>query len=108
MRGKLINYNTIESFKSSDKSDLLQTVGSDIWRLINDQSAPPVTASDLNPFIMLTFADLKKYKYYYWCGFPALLQKPGWETTRLDGEWPAVDGQIVRRSEWSNVASAVK
>lgn len=33
---------------------------------------------------MITFADLKKYRYWYWCGFPALLQKPGWQ---LEGEW---------------------
>lgn len=42
----------------------------------------------LNPFLILTFADLKKYRYWYWCGFPALLQKPGWETA---GEWQSLD-----------------
>jgi len=28
---------------------------------------------------MITFADLKKYRYFYWCALPALVQKPGWE-----------------------------
>lgn len=36
---------------------------------------------------MLTFADLKKYKYYYWCCFPALLIK-GWQ---VEGEWAGMD-----------------
>lgn len=40
---------------------------------------------------MLTFADLKKYRYWYWCGFPALLQKPGWESA---GEWRSMDDAL--------------
>lgn len=40
---------------------------------------------------MITFADLKKYKYWYWCGFPAVLQKPGWET---ETEWTSVDSTL--------------
>lgn len=37
------------------------------------------TSNDVNEFLLLTFADLKSYKYYYWFGFPALLLKsPGW------------------------------
>lgn len=101
MRGTLVNYNTIESFKSSDKTALLKDLGGQIWAHMSTgakaTTSGPVTWSDLNPFIMLTFADLKKYKYYYWCGFPALLQKPGWETVldRPDEEWSAIDQNIV-------------
>ena len=34
---------------------------------------------NLDPFLLVTFADLKKYVYQYWFAFPALVQKPGWE-----------------------------
>lgn len=33
----------------------------------------------LNPFLLVTFADLKKYVYHYWFAFPALVSKPAWE-----------------------------
>lgn len=58
----------------------------------------------LNPFLLLTFADLKKYRYYYWCGFPALLQKPGWE---LDGDevWQTLDEDSSEVRENASLSS---
>ncbi|KAK3868936.1 hypothetical protein Pcinc_025714 [Petrolisthes cinctipes] len=73
--GTLINTNTVEEFRSRSKPDLLQTSAEQLWAAITSGSAlekPSVLAS----FLMFTFADLKKYHYYYWFAFPAFtLQK---------------------------------
>ncbi|KAJ1562090.1 Autophagy protein 7, partial [Cladochytrium tenue] len=70
--GVLKNTNTIEDFKKLDKAASLKEIGQKIWDAILSGEAlddPSVLAS----FLLITFADLKKYKYYYWFGFPALL-----------------------------------
>uniref|UniRef100_A0A8D0E279 Ubiquitin-like modifier-activating enzyme ATG7 n=1 Tax=Salvator merianae TaxID=96440 RepID=A0A8D0E279_SALMN len=74
--GMLYNTNTLESFKSCDKKLLLEQVGNEIWNAITSGDAieNPVL---LNRFLLLTFADLKKYRFYYWFCFPALCLPEG-------------------------------
>ncbi|PCH36981.1 E1-like protein-activating [Wolfiporia cocos MD-104 SS10] len=73
--GLLKNYNTIEEFKAADKTALFNAVADEIWQSI----AADGSTAHLTRFLLLTFADLKKYKYYYWFAFPALAAKPAWE-----------------------------
>ncbi|XP_068224634.1 ubiquitin-like modifier-activating enzyme ATG7 isoform X2 [Palaemon carinicauda] len=68
--GTLINTNTIEEFKNRDKVEILRKKSTRLWEAITSGDAiknPSVLAS----FLMFTFADLKKYHYYYWFAFPA-------------------------------------
>lgn len=37
-----------------------------------------VPANELTPFVVLTFADLKKYRYFYWFAFPSFVANPAW------------------------------
>ncbi|KAJ5670220.1 Ubiquitin-like modifier-activating enzyme atg7 [Penicillium maclennaniae] len=75
--GIIKNVNTIEDYRSMDKSQMITQAGKTIWDAINDgtiYSCPSLLAS----FVILSFADLKTYKFYYWFGFPAIHSDPGW------------------------------
>ncbi|ABN65006.2 Autophagy-related protein 7 (Autophagy-related E1-like activating enzyme ATG7) [Scheffersomyces stipitis CBS 6054] len=68
--GELYNVNTIEEFKNINKSDLLNDWGKEVYtRLIQTES---LDYKAFNWFFILTFSDLKKYKFYYWVAFPTL------------------------------------
>ncbi|KAI5631003.1 thiF family domain-containing protein [Phthorimaea operculella] len=68
--GTVMNKNTIEDFKSIDKAALLNSVGEIVWANIKQKTWITSPGVLLN-FIILSFADLKKYHYYYWFAFPA-------------------------------------
>lgn len=68
--GQLKNTNTLEEFRTCDKRSLLDAQGSQMWddivsgRAIDDPSL-------ISRFLLLTHADLKHYRYYYWFAFTA-------------------------------------
>ncbi|KAK0064103.1 ubiquitin-like modifier-activating enzyme ATG7 [Biomphalaria pfeifferi] len=69
--GILHNTNTLESFKEKDKKLLLANAGEELWK--DFQSGVFLQEPEkLCRFLLLTFADLKKYHFYYWFAFPAL------------------------------------
>ncbi|PHH78457.1 hypothetical protein CDD83_3976 [Cordyceps sp. RAO-2017] len=78
--GIIKNVNTLEGFRSMDKSAMLKTAGRQIWDAINDGTIYSVP-SLLSSFVILSFADLKKYKFTYWFAFPALHSDPQWKRT---------------------------
>lgn len=73
-KGILKNFNTIEDFKSADKNAIFNIHAQKIW----DHILSTRDSSLLNSFFLISFADLKKYKYYYWFAFPAFVAKPAW------------------------------
>ncbi|KJZ73174.1 Ubiquitin-like modifier-activating enzyme atg-7 [Hirsutella minnesotensis 3608] len=76
--GIIKNVNTLEGFRNLDKSAMLKTAGRQIWDAINDGTIYSVP-SLLSSFVLLSFADLKKYKFTYWFAFPALHSDPQWK-----------------------------
>ncbi|KAJ5214796.1 Ubiquitin-like modifier-activating enzyme atg7 [Penicillium chermesinum] len=81
--GMIKNVNTIEDYRSLDKTQMIVQAGKTIWDAIKDgtiYSCPSLLSS----FIIVSFADLKKYKFYYWFGFPALHSDQPWTLVDSD------------------------
>ncbi|KAI9782667.1 MAG: Autophagy protein 7 [Peltula sp. TS41687] len=75
--GMIKNVNTIEEYRNLDKNAILHRAGSIIWEAILDGTiyeCPSLLAS----FSVISFADLKRYKFTYWFAFPALHSDPTW------------------------------
>ncbi|TFL02674.1 hypothetical protein BDV98DRAFT_592331 [Pterulicium gracile] len=74
-KGTLKNFNTIEEFKDSNKTALFNQELDKMWESIIQNRDTSLLAH----FFVITYSDLKKYKYYYWFTFPAFVAKPAWE-----------------------------
>ncbi|KAI5958886.1 ATG7 [Candida theae] len=70
LSGELINVNTIEEFKNTNKQDLLKSWGQQIQERI--AKAKTFDLGTFNQFYVWSYSDLKKYKFYYWVAFPIL------------------------------------
>lgn len=73
--GILYNTNTVESFHALDKQGLLKAEAKKIWEDIQNGKALEDTAV-LSRFLLISFADLKKWSFHYWFAFPALVLDP--------------------------------
>ncbi|KAI4193613.1 MAG: hypothetical protein LQ350_008228 [Teloschistes chrysophthalmus] len=89
--GMIKNVNTIEDYRNLDKSAILTQAGRTVWDAINDgtiYSCPSLLSS----FVMILFADLKKYKFTYLFGFPALHSESAWTLKYRDTSFSGGDG----------------
>jgi len=70
--GTLYNSNTVENFKQLNHTSLLKQEAQSIWKSIvsGDAICNPQL---LVRFLLLTYADLKKYVFHYWFSFPAFV-----------------------------------
>ncbi|KAF9118329.1 Autophagy protein 7 [Mortierella sp. 14UC] len=80
--GVVKNTNTIEDFKSIDRAALFKMVVDQVWDDITSGRAV-LDPATLNRFLLVTFADLKKFKFFYWFAFPALQADPAWSTDAI-------------------------
>jgi ubiquitin-like modifier-activating enzyme ATG7 len=79
--GVMKNFNTVESFKNCDKNGLLKRQGERLLTNIENGSALK-DPSILTDFILLTYADLKKYNFYFWFAFTASIEPVVYEALR--------------------------
>ena len=102
--GLIHNVNTKDAFKKFDKAALLQTAGARLWEAITTGAALR-DPSLLNSFELLSFADLKRHSFVYWCLFPALMASDGepftaaGPPTPLGSLVPGLHGALAARDE---------
>lgn len=65
VNGVLLDFNTIEEFKNFNKLDCLREWGRQLKTEMESDNWHP-------QFYLLTYSDLKKYKFYYWVAYPLL------------------------------------
>ena len=102
MPGTLHNVNTFERFKEMDRKEMLDSSCGKIWNAVANGDAL-TNPNVLNSFTLLTFADLKKWHFTYWFGFPAVKvpkavrvvgkRKTSKNRTRLHAMPPVVGGR---------------
>lgn len=73
--GVVYNTNTLESFHSLDRKALLKAEAKKIYDDIISGKADDDCAV-LSRFLLISFADLKKWTFYHWFAFPALSFDP--------------------------------
>ncbi|OTB09108.1 hypothetical protein M426DRAFT_51072 [Hypoxylon sp. CI-4A] len=78
--GTIRNTNTLEAFRQLDKTEVIHKAARQIWDAIKDGTIYSVP-SLLSHYIILSYADLKKYRMTYWFGFPTLHSDPQWKRT---------------------------
>lgn len=76
VKGTLQNYNTAPQFTSSDKNAIFSDLADEIYQDLMHSSDP---LEAVMRFTVLSFSDLKKYKFYHWAALPALIAKPNWQ-----------------------------
>ncbi|KAF2303039.1 hypothetical protein GH714_012821 [Hevea brasiliensis] len=73
--GILYNTNTWEAYHALDKKSLLKEEAKKIWEDIHTGKAVEDSAV-LSRFLLISFADLKKWSFHYLFAFPALVFDP--------------------------------
>ncbi|KAL7592634.1 hypothetical protein Lser_V15G32357 [Lactuca serriola] len=73
--GILYNTNTLEGYHALDKQALLKAEAKKIWDDIRSGKAEE-DSSVLSRFLLISFADLKKFNFYYWFAFPGVVLDP--------------------------------
>ncbi|PAA86392.1 hypothetical protein BOX15_Mlig000764g11, partial [Macrostomum lignano] len=73
--GRLLNFNSLDSFKALDKQAFADQLGAELLSSIRSGEALHRPARLLE-FSILSYVDLKKYHFYYWLCMPVLAFPP--------------------------------
>jgi len=97
LQGRLHNTNTMEEFRGLDPTAAAKSATADVWGAITSGAALK-DSSLLQRFALNTFADLKKYHFYFWFAFPVVVPGAVMQTappSALASFFSAADGELA-------------
>ncbi|GMM33194.1 Atg7 protein [Saccharomycopsis crataegensis] len=91
--GNLVNLNTKEQFQEMDKNAYLQASGEKLYQSFKSKEVltNPALLASLN---VLSFSDLKKFKFYYWFSFPSFYTEWMINSSRIESAKEEFDHKI--------------
>ncbi|CAI4475517.1 BDN_1c_G0025370.mRNA.1.CDS.1 [Saccharomyces cerevisiae] len=95
LQGSIFNFNVLDEFKYLDKQLFLHQRALECWE---------DGIKDINKcvsFVIISFADLKKYRFYYWLGVPCF-QRPSSTVLHVRPE-PSLKGLFSKCQKWFDV-----
>ena len=78
-RGSVLCVNTLEDFKGLDRKALLLAEAEQVWADLLSGAAE-ADPSLLTRFLLVCYADLKRFAFYYWLAVPALQPREPFRT----------------------------
>ncbi|XP_071928371.1 ubiquitin-like modifier-activating enzyme atg7 isoform X2 [Coffea arabica] len=107
--GILYNTNTLEGFNAIDRVSLLETEAKKIWDDIHNGKVEE-SSSVLLRFMVISFAELKKWSFCYWFAFPALMLDPAARVVSLRSASQCLSLEQAESlssacNEWRNTSS---
>lgn len=89
IEGLLFDVNTIEEFKNLNKLEALREWGLTLKQEMEDGQLTP-------KFYLLTYSDLKKYRFYYWIAYPVLHSVWHIKSTSTNNEYELQTEEYLR------------
>jgi ubiquitin-like modifier-activating enzyme ATG7 len=96
--GQLFCLNTLERLGAFDREAAARNSADAVWAAIQSGAAESDPAL-LQPFLVLAYADLKRYRFHHTLGFPALQPPAPFALTRPTAPLDAYDGLTAAQGE---------
>ncbi|WBW72605.1 E1 Atg8 and Atg12 E1 activating enzyme Atg7 [Schizosaccharomyces osmophilus] len=92
--GTLINANTQQEFVEADVKEIRENIGKKLLESIEKDTVAE-RPNELIQFLLFSYADIKSYRYHYWCLFPSLKNTPLWIVKSFQPAESVIPSNIV-------------
>ncbi|OON19174.1 e1-like protein-activating enzyme Gsa7p/Apg7p, partial [Opisthorchis viverrini] len=76
IQGKMTTFNSLDEFKNFEKQPFINKCGQAMFKVALEDNEYLRDPEKLMDFQLLTYCDLKHYKFYFWFAYPAVISDP--------------------------------